>query len=531
MKELTRLELKVLLLIVLAGLCLRYVRTARNFIVTPDSTEYLAAATGFERDGGSALKESVRQPLYPLALWAGGRTAELLWEGFSWQNDRMAEVGRLLGAVLYLPFLLAAWLFFRQIGGGRVAAICLFVVVVHPLFGGYFANVLSETLYLTFFAAGLACLVRATRAVAGGGRTGSIWALGVGVSAALAYLTRVEGQILLMSALCCLVAAMGRGASAPGRNWAAKAKAPLCSIAGFLLPAVPVMLYFGATSQRYSWEWFWRRLSAASAASPHPQRILTAGIGFAVTPIEATYMMLSTLFDKAPLVTCGAVAAAASFAVRHWRKGSAASPGAASTVVFVTIAWYAVVIVAGVSLQNAAVPQRYVQPLVLMALPLVVKFANDIVVRRTGGVTVRRRTAVVITAAALVVWFAAFAEARGRWHRAKTGFRDAGAAVAGRAPGERLFTASPRLAYYGGGAEGIVSRERLVEEILEGRAGGYTFVTLETRTLAEEDLGRVTEALRTQGYGEQAWLDIREDSVKEHADRRILIFRREPVLE
>lgn len=526
-------ELRVLLLIILVGLGLRYAQTAANFVIARDSTDYLSAAIAFEDQGGGAFKESLRQPLYPLTLWAAGRAADVLWGDFAWRGDQMARVGRLLGVFLYVPFLLAAWFLFRRILDAGLAAGCLLVVVCHPLFGGYFANVLSETLYLTFFMAGLGCLVEAARAMSTGARAGKLWALAAGALSALAYLTRVEGQILLISMLSCILAGIAaRRLQKQPAKWRRRVAVASCSLGGFLAPALPVMLYMGATSRRYSWEWLWRRLSSAKAALlPADGGFATAGLNLVASPLQSVHMLAATLIDKAPLITLGAIAGGVMFAVRRWRGKSAGDSGAGSRAVMVTLIWYAAAIVAGVSLQNGTVSLRYVQPLILMTLLITVKFADTI----TGGALeralMRKESRTVIAVAASIACFATFAEASARWERSKTGYRDAGLAIRQHIGSQALLTSSSRLAFYADAPNKAVDLRELQRRILEGHTQSYEFVVLETKRFTERELALMTGALSARGFGRSPWLYVRESHAASHAGRRILVFQKGGELE
>jgi hypothetical protein len=515
-----------ILVLIALGTCLRYAQTARNFVVTPDGTEYLRTAVAFEREGGAALKVGLRQPLYPLALWTAGRAAEAVDPAFEWRHYQMAEVGRLAGVVFYVPFLAAAWFFFRRFLDVYASAVCLSVVMIHPLFGSHFANVLSETVYLSFFASGLACLALALDS----GRRGTlVWAFLAGLSAALAFFTRVEGQILLVSALFCIFFVGTKAAEGATRlSTRRRALSAVCCAGGFVGPVIPVALFLGVTSQRYSWEWIWRRLVGGEIGSTDA---VSAGLGLVATPFESAWMLIATLFEAAPVITISVLAFGLAGGARNFRERLSADWAPRHSIVVVTLALYVGVIIAGTSFRLGTVSSRYVQPLVLMALPLVAVFCNALFKEKFKSALRARRGTALLAAIGLLAYLAALAEAGRRWEHSKTGYRDAGKAIAERSSTVRLITTSPRLSYYAENPFVAVSPQRLKDSVLSGEAREFELVGIETKVFETEELDRLRDALELCGFGGAPWLDIGECSSGDRVDRRILVYRKAEVIE
>ncbi|MHC4712856.1 MAG: glycosyltransferase family 39 protein [Planctomycetota bacterium] len=519
-------RLGILLLVILAGICLRYTYHARNFVITRDGTEYLSAATRIETEGIASLRDSVRQPLYPLVLWAGGRAASLLWRDFSWRGAEMAQVGRVVGVALYLPFLVAAWFFFRRFAGAAAAVVCLFVVIVHPLFGGYFANVLSETLYLAFVCAALACLAAALRPDVTAAK-GWAWAFLFGGFAALSFLTRTEGQLLIAAAVLYVAgrAFTGRTAVEGGRRrcWYTLGGA----VSGFLIGAVPAMAYLGATSQRYSLGWLWRRVTASAGGFSAGANCIQAGFFFRVPPAASLKMLLVEAITGAPVLCAVAAFFGAAAVLRLLFSGGKADLAPETKLSLVVLALYAAAITAGVSIQNATVSQRYVQPLVLISLPLVARLCDCATDGAAGRFARLRSTAPCALLVGAIVYSLAVVAAVRRWDRSKVGYRDAGLAIRERVAAGRLLTSSIRLAFYADSPDGIVPAGRLKGEILDGRTGGYAFVAIETGDYNDAERAALDDALGTQGLASESELTFLEDGREDHADRRIIIYRKE----
>ncbi|MCD6406064.1 MAG: hypothetical protein J7M19_09580, partial [Planctomycetes bacterium] len=199
------------------------------------------------------------------------------------------------------------------------------------------------------------------------------------------------------------------------------------------------------------------------------------------------------------------------------------------TAVLVSLGLYSAAIIAGVSLRLGTVSMRYVEPLVLMALPVFAVLADALFRERVKAALRSRRVVIAAVAIAFIACLAAFAQARRQWNRYKIGYRRAGVAVQEVVPNVSLITSSPRLSYYAGSSAAPVTPERLKAEIFAGGAARFEFVGLETKRFEEGELDRVQKALAGKGFGNRIWLDVQEDSMASHADRRILVYRKEAV--
>ena len=514
-----------LLVMVLAALVLRWSWTGPDFVVSRDSVEYLRAAIAIEKEGVGAVRGSLRQPLFPAAIWTACKFADIVDADFAFSGEEVAQAGRWLNVALYVPFLLVAWVFFREVGGARCALPCTVVLAVHPLFSRYFANVLSETLYLTFLLAALYLMVKAFSQGVTSASSPWLWGLAAGMVTALAWLTRVEGQMLIGAGLASAALNYARGRKA-GHKLVRSLLPGLAVAGGFILVAVPVMLYLGASAQRYSWEWVFERLTARGAPAADGVAAQLAGFPLASGPVMSAWMLVREFMSRAPLVAGAFVAALAQssrFAfprIEGFRLPDQYRP------VLVTLALYAALIVVGVSIQNGVVSQRYIQPLVLMMLPGAMLFF--LAVSSALSERLKRRPSHSAGAIVVVILFVvSFVSAARRWDDNKTGLKKAGAEIARAAPdGAMLLTSSPRLSFYAGAIPGIQAPDALEQSILAGDGVLYAFVALETHDFDKMRVENMTEALETQGFSKRPWLDIAEERSGEPPGRRIMLFRR-----
>lgn len=507
--------------LVVLGLALRYAFVAENFVVSPDSVEYLRAAQAIERDGLSAVRSSVRQPLYPMVLWAAGALAERAVPDFGWTGAQMAEVGRWAGIVLYVPFLIAVWLFSRRLAGKGLGLWCVAAVIVYPLFGFYFANVLSETLYLACFILALLCLVNACDE-AGVGTRRWAWALAAGAAAAVSFLVRVEGQVLVAAGLAYLA---GRTLARRSAMWPAVkqalSRAGMLG-AGYAAVALPLVFYTGASAQRYSWEWLWHKLTAAPSLSSSGicGGAVFAAIGLAAAPHAALWMFVKTIATRGAEVLIPVIGAFSYHAIQRARGGKGVLPQGYG-VVLVTFGVYVAAIVAGASIQNGAVSYRYVEPIIIMLLPVGVLFSALVMDVLPYG-----RWFVKIVS--VPVFVGAFYGAAWDWENYKTGFRDAGLAIAARGSGSaaRVLTTNSRILFYSDASGGVIDPRRMASEIRAARTGGYDFVALEVKDYAPDDFLAMGAALEKGGFGTALAFRFKEDGVPEHSARTVIVYRR-----
>ena len=518
-------ELSLAAALIVAGVFISYAHVARDFVIANDSVGYLKAARDIQEHGAAAVKTSLRQPLYPAVLWAAGRIRQGVNPDFAWRGGELAEAGKWAGLIQHAAFLAAAWFFFRRLAGARLAPWCLLATIVHPLFGFYFANVLSEALYLTFFALGLAFLVAASEA-AGGKPWGAFgWGLCAGLAAALAFLTRVEGQILLLGGLAYFLwrGVMARRAGGRGGigGWFGAAAG---LAAGAVTPALPFLLYIKATSARYSWEWVWQRISDLGQAGLFEAGLSEAGLSeagstLAASPAAAAGMFFGALVEHAPLVFGLAVAGFVLGAYERAKGRPAGGAGAKYGVVLVVGGCNALAILVGATIQNAAVSQRYIEPLVVMAIPAAAIFVTRLADKRRGA----RTLAVALGGAALA---AAFIMASHKWDSYKTGYRGAGAAIAEMSEGvsPRVLTSCSRVAFYADAANAPVTDEKLAEEIETGAAGAYDYVVLESKNAPGDTLARYKARLESVGFTARPELEFPEDKKAGHRDDRVMVF-------
>jgi len=510
---------------VCAALLLRFAWTGPGFVITRDSTEYLRAAVAVEKQGFGSLKTSLRQPLFPAAIWAAGTFAGMVDSDFAWSGQDIAEAGRWLNFALYVPFLIAAWALFKRVAGYRYAFACILVATVHPLFGPYFANVLSETLYLTFFLSALYCMVGAFTEGRAQFRRSIGWGLAGGAAAGLAYLTRVEGQVLVFAGVLWAAKRLVRKGKADERTvhvWPA-----LALLAGFMCIALPAALYFGASAQRYPWEWVFEKITARSSGAAPAAAVQCAGLQLAAAPLNSAWMLAWEFLTRAPVIAAAFMGALlhSAGAIKTFVKGFRLPP--VNRPLMLSAALYAALIVAGVSLRNGVVSQRYIQPLVLMMLPAAMLFLGAVL----GNLHLQLKPGLrrwALPSAVLLVFCASFSVAVGRWGDRKVGYRRTGAEIARAAPeGAILLTSSPRLAFYAGGIPGVQAPALLEESILAGDAALYDFAALETRHFTGRRLEKMAEALAGQGFPPSPWLDVAEYSRGKHPRRRILVFKRD----
>lgn len=154
-------------------------------VLFADGLRYIAQARSLERGSTEqGVTRAVDHPVYPLAVAAahrllGGSSPD------SWQlAAQLASI--IAGVLLVVPLYLLIW----ELFGDGCAAPGVLLVYAVPLTGHVFADVLSESTFLLFWAWGLWGALRFLR-------TGAVgWVSLVVVGSGLAYLTRPEGLLL-----------------------------------------------------------------------------------------------------------------------------------------------------------------------------------------------------------------------------------------------------------------------------------------------------------------------------------------------
>lgn len=188
------LELRRLGLLMLAAAILLGWLAAHTAIFYTDGLRYIAQARTI--DNGSlaqGLVRSVDHPVYPLAILAvhrvrGGGSPH------DWQ--RAAQLASVVaGVLLVIPLYLIALELFGCLSAWLA---CLLIYLV-PYSGHVMADALSEGTFLLFWSFGVWASLKLLR-------TGRLaWLVPVVVATALAYLTRPEGLVILLSLAAALV--------------------------------------------------------------------------------------------------------------------------------------------------------------------------------------------------------------------------------------------------------------------------------------------------------------------------------------
>ena len=175
---------RIALVVAAAGLLLGWL-AAHTDLFFADGLRYIAQAKALDRGSkADGLTSAVDHPAYPLAVvavhrWIGGQTPD------DWQEA--AQFASIASALLLaVPLYLIAWELF---GASASLPGCL-VFYAAPLTGHVFADTLSESTFLLFWAWGLWAALRFLR------RGGVGWLAGAVAGSGLAYLTRPEGLLL-----------------------------------------------------------------------------------------------------------------------------------------------------------------------------------------------------------------------------------------------------------------------------------------------------------------------------------------------
>ena len=512
-----RRECAAVICILAVGVLLRLIYVAENFVICPDSVVYLQMARNIEHAGLAAIRSHV-QPLYPFALWACSQLAPLFDSGFAWRPVELANIGLWFGIVTYPLFLLIVWRFCRSLTSIEPALWYAFVVVVDPLFGFYFSNILRDPLYLLLFTLSLLCLVKAADRKSNLLRRG-LSAVAAGFAAVLAFMTRAEGQILLFAALTFFLSRAAIGKLRARKGGAADLLVGLLVLVAFLAPYVPFVAYVGASSPSHSWERLWQRLNVhqtAALLTRQPRRAIEE-LNLAAGPFETLLMILNEFITQAPVVTFVVTAAVA---WKVWSRlrhlGVFRVPGT-NRMVLTTAAWTLLVLFGGVMIECGLMAQRFIWPLVLMLLPVAVAS----IVGLLGRVSHARLAALVLASFAIT---ASAWNASRQWNSSKTGYKVAGAAIQVLGANPRLLTTSKRLAYYADARTTPVEPAVLRDQILAGRAEQYDVVALQTKDCIPAEMTAIKTALQDQGFRTSGALEFSLNSDPDSTAGKIIIF-------
>ncbi len=189
-----RLDWRRLGLLMLAASLLLGWLAAHTAIFYTDGLRYIAQAKTIDQGSlTQGLVRSVDHPVYPLAILAvhrlvGGQSPH------DWQ--RAAQIAAVIaGVLLVIPLYLIALELF---GSSSAWLACLLIYLV-PYSGHVMADALSEGTFLLFWSFGVWASIKLLR-------TGRLaWLLPVVVASVLAYLTRPEGLVILLSLVAALV--------------------------------------------------------------------------------------------------------------------------------------------------------------------------------------------------------------------------------------------------------------------------------------------------------------------------------------
>ncbi len=273
------LELRRLGLLMLAAAILLGWLAAHTAIFYTDGLRYIAQARTI--DNGSlaqGLVRSVDHPVYPLAILAvhrvrGGGSPH------DWQ--RAAQLASVVaGVLLVIPLYLIALELFGCLSAWLA---CLLIYLV-PYSGHVMADALSEGTFLLFWSFGVWASLKLLR-------TGRLaWLVPVVVATALAYLTRPEGLVILLS----LAAALVVLAFCPSlefptstRRWALG-----LLLVGSLAAAGPFMILKGGISSKPSMSRLLGLASKAGAMAVERER-----------PLDPEQRVSKTVFLAARAVT------------------------------------------------------------------------------------------------------------------------------------------------------------------------------------------------------------------------------------
>ncbi|HEX8473055.1 MAG TPA: glycosyltransferase family 39 protein [Pyrinomonadaceae bacterium] len=202
-----------------------------EYVISPDGVGYVTLGrnlvAGDFRQGLSAYYP----PLYPLLVGL----STLLFRDAEFAG-RMVSV--LAGSLLVVP----AFLHIRNWYGLRAARLGAALVAMHPLLVYYSTTLLTESTYTLFFTCGV---LAGWSALAGGRRRAYLLA---GMLFGACYLLKPEaaGFTLLL-----LVPTLGMRVFKTGRSWGDVASDTLALGAGFLLLALPYLVYVHAVTDAW----------------------------------------------------------------------------------------------------------------------------------------------------------------------------------------------------------------------------------------------------------------------------------------
>lgn len=190
-----RFQWPPVLLILLLGFALRVALAAQSPCLSRDGVKFCRQAQALGVDTGAALRnpEYEQHPLYPLALLGAQRVGWALLGGgadpVAWQNAGLA-VSLLAGLGVMAATALLAWriaqLLAPEFDANRVTQLATLLAAALPLHAAQSAEAMSDELHALLYLGTMAVVL-------GAARPGS--AIGAGICAGFAFLTRPEGAV------------------------------------------------------------------------------------------------------------------------------------------------------------------------------------------------------------------------------------------------------------------------------------------------------------------------------------------------
>ena len=251
------------LLMLAAGLLLGWL-VAHTEIFYTDGLRYIGKARTIDQGSlAKGLFRSVDHPVYPAAIVAVHR----IWGGEDHRDwQKAAQIAALVsGVLLVIPLYLIA----LELCGPTRAWICCLLIYLVPFNAHVLADALSESTFLLFWSIAVWSSLKLLRTAR------LIWLVPIVAASTLAYLTRPEGLVILVSLLATLcVLPFCRSLEFP----AARARAALgLLVAGGMIAAGPFMVVKGGISSKPSIGRLLGSSAKADAMAVERERPLEAG--------------------------------------------------------------------------------------------------------------------------------------------------------------------------------------------------------------------------------------------------------------
>lgn len=188
------------------------VTSRHSFKPVDDEVDYLRLAASIRAGHGWAGipllhggAYALRPPLYPLSL-----------TGLFFVTGTHVTSARLFGAVLGAVSVALIGVLGRQLGGRRAGVVAMAIAAVYPSFVILDTRVYSEPLFIPLYLAAVVVAIRAART------RSTLLAVGAGGLAALSWLVRSNGLIVVVAVAVVLLV---------GRGWAIRSRAVAAAVA------------------------------------------------------------------------------------------------------------------------------------------------------------------------------------------------------------------------------------------------------------------------------------------------------------